>query len=391
MHPRSHPAVPLDRRTFFIRGSRRGAGLVVAGVGLPTLLAACAADDPVISERTTPPPSATPLVTPSEAAEQARAIVGDVIEFELTSEEWPGDFGFVTMQLHTGVVDDSDVYFIRTDASDEDYAAQEQLVWVPRIGLMARDDLTGTAVMFDNPADGQPTVLSSEPGRDDYTPAWLLTRARWSGEPQLLRSLDEVQEAAVAGALELTETDIVLNAAVVKWSSGELPADTTERTAYLGPGQLLEPPDTTAMRVTFKLNQCFPGSRYIVTDHSMEMAATMTSTNFAPKLQGGPTEAGATGRTNVFGNGIAGPGPMGFQPSAFDLDAGESAWSPYWDHFTYVWADGGTPRLLTSESEIHAARDAGELEEFPGTPDTDGEVFTVNCPVPVLAPPSFQA
>lgn len=281
MHPRSRPPLPVDRRTFLIRGSRRGAGLVVASVGLPTLLAACAADDPVISERTTPPPSATPVVTPSEAAEQARAIVGDVIEFELTSDEWPGDFGFVTMQLHAGVVDDSDVYFIRTDASDEDYAVQEQLVWVPRIGLMARDDLAGTAVLFDNPADGQPTVLSSEPGRDDYTPAWLLTRARWSGEPQLLRSLDEVQEAAGAGALELTETDIVLNAAVVKWSSGELPADATERTAYLGPGQLLEPPDTTAMRVTFKLNQCFPGSRYIVTDHSIEMAATMTSTTQA--------------------------------------------------------------------------------------------------------------
>jgi hypothetical protein len=33
--------------------------------------------------------------------------------------------------------------------------------------------------------------------------------------------------------------------------------------------------------------------------------------------------------------------------------------------------------------------DAGELDEFPGTPDTSGTVFTVNCPVPVLAPPTF--
>ncbi len=56
-----------------------------------------------------------------------------------------------------------------------------------------------------------------------------------------------------------------------------------------------------------------------------------------------------------------------------------------------MWAEDATPRLLTSESEVHTARDAGALEEFPGTPDTDGEVFTVNCPVPVLAPPSFEA
>jgi hypothetical protein len=39
--------------------------------------------------------------------------------------------------------------------------------------------------------------------------------------------------------------------------------------------------------------------------------------------------------------------------------------------------------------KVHAARDAGELDEFPGTPDTKGEIFTVNCPVPVLAPNTF--
>jgi len=81
---------------------------------------------------------------------------------------------------------------------------------------------------------------------------------------------------------------------------------------------------------------------------------------------------------------------MGFQPSAFDLDAGDPAWSPYWDHFTYAWKDDGTPRVFTSETEIHEARDAGELDEFPGMPDTNGEICTVNCPVPVLAPVSFE-
>jgi hypothetical protein len=46
--------------------------------------------------------------------------------------------------------------------------------------------------------------------------------------------------------------------------------------------------------------------------------------------------------------------------------------------------------VLTNESEVHAARDAGDLEEFPGTPDTGGEIFTVNCPVPVVAPNTFS-
>jgi hypothetical protein len=80
---------------------------------------------------------------------------------------------------------------------------------------------------------------------------------------------------------------------------------------------------------------------------------------------------------------------MGFQPSVFDSQAGTPAWSSYWDHMTYAWKDGVEPRALRTEREVHAARDAGELDEFPGTPDTKGEIFTVNCPVPVLAPNTF--
>jgi hypothetical protein len=82
---------------------------------------------------------------------------------------------------------------------------------------------------------------------------------------------------------------------------------------------------------------------------------------------------------------------MGFQPSVFDYDAGSAEWSPYWDHVTYAWRDEAAARLLTSEHEIHTALDAGDLEEFPGTPHTRGTVFTANCPVPVLAPPTFSA
>ena len=280
------------------------------------------------------------------------------------------------------------MFFIRTDVSDEAIARQEQLVHVPKLAPLARNGLSGDAFEFEGAA--QPAVLSSEPGRDDYTPAWRLHRVRWKGEPRRLRSVAEVEEAERTGDVEIARSEVVLNAALVKWSAGELPVD-DERKEYLGPGQLLEPPDTSAMRVTFKLNQCFPASRYIVTDHSLEPAAKMTNTVFAPRLQAGPSRARATGRTNVFLNGIPGPGPMGFQPSAFDTDAGDPEWSPYWDHFAYRWKDGLEPRVLRSQRAVHEARDAGELEEFPGTPDTNGEVFTVNCPVPVLAPPTFRA
>lgn len=315
--------------------------------------------------------------------------MGDVLDFALTSDEWPGDFGFVDLRLHLGHFDGEDVYFIRTDASDQEFAETEELVFAPKLSDLATDELSGRIYLVGDAPDGQGAVVSSQPEEDDWTPALRVSRVSFTGDPVELRSVDEVEEAADAGDVEVEETDIILNAAIVKWSGGELAVD-EELEGYLGGGQLIERPDTDEMRVRFKLHECYPEARYIVIEHSLEGPATNTNTILAPKLQEGPREAGATGRTNVFGNGLEGPGPMGFQPSVFDSKAGDPVWSPYWDHFLYLWEDDAEPRLLTSEDAIHDARDDGELEEIPGVPPTDGTIFTVNCPVPVIAPNTFE-
>lgn len=378
--------VPMDRRRFFGWAGSRGLALGVAGVGLPALLAACGDDDDNGGVVGTGGDGTT--TSGAQAAEEARAIVGDVVDFALTSDEWAGAFGFVTMRIRAGAFDGNDVYFVRTDASEEAFATAEELVYVPKLATLTGDGLSGAAYVVEGSAADQPVVFSSEPGRDDYTPAWTLHRVTWSGTPRVVRSEAEVRDAEGAGDLTVERTDIVFNSGIVKWSNGEMAVD-DEKTSYLGSGMLLEPVDTTAMTATFKLGQCYPGSRYFVLDHSVGPMADGTFTSFSPRLHTGPSEAGATGRTNVFMNGIEGPGPMGFQPSAFDFDAGSPGWSPYWDHWAYAWKDGVEPRLLTSQTEIHEARDAGDLDEFPGVPDTNGEIFTVNCPVPILAPATF--
>ena len=377
----SNATARLNRRELL----QRATGVVAAAALGPTVVAACGGN----GNGAAPGEAVVGTSTPEEAAEQARVVVDDVVDFALASDEWEGDFGFVTMRLHAGRVEGNDVYFIRTDASDETFANEQGLVFVPKLAALATSKLSG-AVYLDADASDQPAIFSSEPGRDNYTPAWLVHYLRWSDGPRPLSSVADVEQAGREGALTIEESGVVINAALVKWSAGELAVD-RERKGYLGQGQLLEPPDTGAMRVTFKLGQCYPGSRYIVTEHSIAPAAAMTKTIFAPGLQGRPTEAGATGRTNVFMNGLPGPGPMGFQPSVFDFDAGDAEWSPYWDHFTYAWTDEAQARVLTSEEQIHTARDNGEVEEFPGMPETKGMVFTVNCPVPVLAPPTFDA
>jgi hypothetical protein len=374
----------LDRRAFLALAGRRGVGLGLAATSLPAILAACGSDDEDGS-------GAAAAGSPSASRQgvAGTAIVGDVLDFALASSDWQGAFGWVRLRLHPAIVDGEEAWYVRTDASDEAYARREGLVFVPKISGLAAAGAAGEAFVFTNGAEDQPTVLSSEPGREDYSPAWRINEVTWSGPPTLLGSAAEVREAAEAGDLTLATKDVIANMPVAQWSSGAMPVD-SELAEYLGGGQLIEAPDTSGRSILFKLHECFPASRYIVCDTSAPPMAEGMQISGSPGLAGA-TDGGATGRVNVFMGGIEGSGPMGGQPSVFDSSAGDPAWSPYWDHMTYVWAEEAEPRVLATESQIYDARDAGELDEFPGTPDTGGETFTVNCPVPVVAPNTFAA
>jgi hypothetical protein len=376
----------IDRRAFLGLTARRGLGIGLAGASLPAILAACSSDDPTVSEAAaTSSPAATPGA--EGASDTGTAIVGDVLDHRLTSSDWQGEFGWVRMRLHEAVADGDEAWFIRTDASDQDYAQREGLVFVPMIAALA-NDLAADAYVFTNGADDQPVVLSSLPGRDDYTPAYRLAEVTWNGSPTTLVSARDVRDAIDTG--DLTTTDpVIVNMPVVVWPGGGMPVD-GDLQDYLGAGQLIEAPDTAGGSVLFKLHECFPGSRYIVCDVSAPPMADGMHIAPSPGLAGSPG-VGATGRVNVFMGGVEGPGPMGGQPSVFDSTAGDPAWSPYWDHMTYVWPEGADGRVLGTEELVHEARDTGEIEEFPGTPDTGGEIFTVNCPVPVVAPTTFTA
>lgn len=376
-----------SRRAFLTRTSKAAAGVVFLG-SAGSLLAACTTDDdpavtgPDVDDEPDPP-------TEPDEPDEARAIVGDVIDFALTSDDWPGEFGYVTMRLHEAMVGGALVHFIRTDVSDEEYAEQEELVFVPRMANLADEGLAAAAYQFDNGADGQRTVLSTEPGRDDYTPAFRLHRVQWDSTPRVLESEEQIQQAQEAGDLTVESTSIVVNYAVISWSDGEMAVD-EDLEEYLGGGQLIEPPDLEELTVTIKLHECFPGSRYILTDTTGAPQAENMNVVHAPGLDGA-SEAGATGRVNVLMGGLEGPGPMGDQPSVFDSRAGDPVWSPYWDHMTYGWEDGAEPRLLRTEEEILEAHEAGELEEFIGVPPSHPEGFIVNCQVPVVAPSTFEA
>ncbi len=355
----------LSRRQFLELLAATGAALPLAG-GLGRLLPVAAA----------------------AAAATPRKNVADVLRFSTKAQGWKGAFGFVTFRMHPVFVNGERAYHIRTDASDADFAKRVGLVHVIRMAGALKSGDHADYYTFTNGTSGQLPVVTTAPGRDDYTPAFRLSRVTFTGTPQVLNSIQAVKDAEAGGKVRVAATNIIVNYPFVKWPGGELPRD-TKREAYLGEGQLLEPPNVAKREVTFKLQQCFPGEWYIVTDTSASPMAPMMRIAAAPKTAG-LTKAGATAKILVLGNGVKGAGPMGFQPSVVDSLPGEPLWSPFWDHYTFTWVDGKTPSVVRNQDELLGLEKAGSLKRWPGTPDTQGQLFVVNCPVPVTGPMTWK-
>jgi len=373
----------LERRRFL-----QGA----AFAGTAAALAACSPSGggSTLAPPASPPSPAPSVTSPNPTPDSAATVlVKDVVEFELHGPyEWNG--GSVTMRLHEGRLDGEPIYFVRTDASDEAFAKEVGLVFVPVLRLaIEKDGGAGRIFLFgDDAGDGQLPVLSTGPGKDDFTPLYRVNRVTFTGNPTVLDSAKAVDDALANGSIKVEQTDVIVNYPAVKWPSGELPVDTVVEKPLEG-GPLLAAPDLDAMVVTFKLHQCFPESRYIVTDTSAVPMAPMMNIQGSPGTTG-LAEAGAASTITVFGNGLIGPGAMGFQPGIFREKAGQPSWSPLWDHFTAVWKDETNAVLLKSQAELDERVAAGEIEIFKGTPDTGGQGFVVNCPSPVVAPNDFQ-
>ena len=324
---------------------------------------------------------------------QASRLVGDVLDVGLDpAGRWAGPFGSVTLRLHEAFFEGQSAWFVRTDASDLEFARGQGLVYAPLIGNALRaPGSTANLYLFAQPIDGQRPVLSTVPGRPGFSSAFRVHYVAPAPDapPALLDSEAAVRAAEQTGAVTVLARDVVVNYPLVVWPGGGLAAD-PDLTAPLGGGPLVEAPDTAGGRVTFKLHQCYPGSRYIATDTSAGPMAPMMGIVPSEATQA-LLDVGATAPIYVFGNGIPGPGAMGFQPAIFNSKAGDPVWSPFWDHVTAVWSEGATPAVLRTEAELFARRDAGELQLFKGTPDSGGMGFVVNCPAQVLAPNIFDA
>lgn len=366
----------LDRRRALSRRDFLRSALV-GGAGLA--LSSCAAG----RTRSQPPITPTPDATPTPYPQGAQAIVSDILDFQLTSDAWPGDFGWVSLRLHEAVHDGQPVYYIRTDASDEAFARENGLVWMPLLIAGKEAEFENKLYVFD---DGRPPVMRSIPGQEPFLSLFELVEIS-GGENLDLRSAAEIRAAKEAGEISLEGSEIYVNYPVVRWPGGELPVD-RELNSYIGTGQLLEPVDVENRTVRMKLHEGYPGSRYILTDTSaidrveeMYIAPAASSWN--------TTKHNATDEVFVFANGLPGSGVMGYQPAVFRSPVDSLVSSPFWNHFTVRWLYEEHARLLRDSGEVYDAIERGELEKLNGLPQTHPNGFVVNCPIVVLADNTF--
>jgi len=98
---------------------------------------------------------------------------------------------------------------------------------------------------------------------------------------------------------------------------------------------------------------------------------THSRVSYTPALKNAPPQS--LRNVYVFGNGIKGSGPLGFQPNVADSQPGDPAYSPFWRINNVEWKQGISQSELKSEADILSAQKRGELTITPSD-------AVVNCP-----------
>ena len=298
--------------------------------------------------------------------------------------------------MHMGYYDGEPVYYIVTDASDKAHAdvITEKQGWKVELAPVlehAPEAALSTTYFFTNGVEGdgvhgyQDQVLTSIPGQDGYSALTSHIHVTWidgAGDPRVLTSEDGILEAAEDGEVILTDLPVVINMPQIVWPGGQMMvADKVLRddTPY-GGGQVLDI-DIEEMEVTFIAHRGWgPDGRtiyYIVTDATPSGPAEMMGVVSTPSSAGLIASAAAVDLYQ-FKNGIAGSGPLGFQPGIAAGAPGDANYSPMWRIFLIGWQNPGDAAVLETVGDVGAYKAEGLIDIGIARPmDSD---HIVNCP-----------
>lgn len=302
-----------------------------------------------------------------------------------------------TIPLHHGFYDGGDVFFIITDSSDPTHAdiITEKQGWQVELAPLLKntpDAALSKTFMFTNGVEGdgvhgyQGEVFTSTPAQADvYSALTSHVHVTWNdrANPRVLTSEAEIMGASDNNEITLTEVNVVLNMPQIVWPEGQMMVKEdktlTDTTPY-GGGQVLDI-DTEEMDVTFIAHRGWgPDGRtiyYIVTDATPSGPAGMMG------VVSSPTSASLIANSAAvdlyqFKNGLAGTGPLGFQPGIAAGAPGDANYSPMWRIFMIGWDNPENAQVLETIDDMNAYKKAGLIDIGIARPmDSD---HIVNCP-----------
>jgi hypothetical protein len=301
----------------------------------------------------------------------------------------------INIPLEKGYQNESELFFIATDASDQNVAAQltnRSGFKVNFAPLLAKtpEDVRNQAYVFRNGLKGngplgfQLPVISAKPGDEGYSSLWQINLVDWkqSANATELKSVQQIMDAQSKGDLAITKTEVIVNHPVIQWNGGSLKIredkNITDDSQYVG-GQVLNI-DTAKMVVTMVAHRGWgPDGKtiyYLVTDATPDMPAAMMGVSSVPndvKLAPSPVAVDLF----QFMNGIKGSGPMGFQAGIGGANPDDSTkYSPMWKISFIEWKDPSQARVLENMQDVNAMLTNGSITLMPAM---EGK-HVVNCP-----------
>jgi hypothetical protein len=300
----------------------------------------------------------------------------------------------IDIPMMKGYQNGQEIYFIATDASDNQTAASitnqtgfkvnvsPVLSKTPKSALNQAYGFTN-GIPGAGPFGFQLPVVAAKPGDQGFSSLWKLNLVEWNqnATPKELKSSKEIMNAQQNGSLTIKKTDVVVNHPVVKWDGGSLKIkedkSVNDDTPYVG-GQVLDI-NTRDMVVTMVAHRGWgPDGRtvyYIVSDATPKMPADMMGVAYVPSNE---KLASTTVTVDLFQfmNGINGSGPMGFQAGIGAANLDDTNYSPMWRISFIEWKDPSKARVLETVNDITAMAQAGIISVTPAMNGT----HVVNCP-----------
>jgi len=145
-----------------------------------------------------------------------------------------GGGSFANIPAGMGYAEGAEIYFAHLEASDAGVAEkltammQSPVLLVPSLAQIPAEYLARVYV-FENGVSGsgpfgsQADVFDAPPGSPGYTPLRKLMVVRWEegAKARVLKSVQEVEDAQVAGEVQLSEPGVVINMPFITWEGGK--------------------------------------------------------------------------------------------------------------------------------------------------------------------------